>query len=66
MKHMIKSNYFQFGKSLINRLICLIRGHEWKGIAGSDDNLLCYKEQCTRCNSSTKSLSSPSRKKTKE
>lgn len=36
-------------KQLINRLICLAKGHEWKGIAGSDDNLLCYEYKCVRC-----------------
>ena len=36
-------------KTILYKIICLCKGHKWIGITGSDDNLLCYEEKCTRC-----------------
>lgn len=59
MKQPIKSNYFQFGKSLINRLICLVKRHEWKheGLAFIESDVITESQlrnhphlfKCTRC-----------------
>lgn len=55
MKRLIKNNYFQFGKSLFNRLICLFKGHEFDSYSNIvepvNDTIerRCRKYVCPKC-----------------